>query len=86
MPFTVYEPPIHFSQMAPFLFIIQFFAAKKLVIMPHHSFNRLSAEVGDPSDRRLTFVNMTARCGSTLLGQGSNSKDIWDLGFNHCTN
>ena len=55
--------------MAPFLFIIQFFAAKKLVIMPHYSFNRLSAEVGDPSDRRLTFVNMTARCGSTLLSQ-----------------
>ena len=55
--------------MAPFLFIIQFFAAKKLVIVPHYSFNRLAVEVGDPSDRRLTFVNMTARCGSTLLSQ-----------------
>ena len=67
-------------QMAPFLFIIQFFAAKKLVIMPHYSFNRLSAEVGDPSDRRLTFVNMTARCGSTLLGQMINRTG--DKGWN----
>ena len=55
--------------MAPFIFIIQFFSAKKLVILPHYSFNRLAAEVGDPSDCRLTFVNMTARCGSTLLSQ-----------------
>ena len=37
--------------------------------MPHSSFNRLASEVGDPSDRRLTIVNMTSRCGSTLLGQ-----------------
>ena len=43
--------------------------AKKLVIMPHSSFNRLAAEIGDPQDRRVTFVNMTARCGSTLLTQ-----------------
>ena len=55
--------------MAPFIFIIQFLAAKKLVILPHSSFNRLAAEVGDPTDRKVTFVNMTARCGSTLLGQ-----------------
>ena len=51
------------------MFIIQFLAAKKLVILPHSSFNRLAAEVGDPTDRKVTFVNMTARCGSTLLGQ-----------------
>ncbi len=58
-------------QMAPFIFIIQFFAAKKLVVMPHSSFHRLAAEVGDPQEdgRKLTFVNMTARCGSTLLSQ-----------------
>ena len=55
--------------MAPFMFIIQFLAAKKLVILPHRSFNRLAAEGGDPADRKVTFVNMTARCGSTLLGQ-----------------
>lgn len=38
--------------------------------MPHSSFNQLAADIGSaPSDRKLTFVNMTARCGSTLLGQ-----------------
>ena len=56
-------------QRAPFAHIAQFNAAKKLVIMPHSSFNRLAAEVGDPSGRKVTFVNMTARCGSTLLSQ-----------------
>ena len=56
-------------QVAPFLWIAQFDVAKKLVIMPHSSFNRLAAEIGDPRDRKVTFVNMTARCGSTLLGQ-----------------
>ena len=39
--------------------------------MPHSSFNRLADETGPGSnrDKKLTFVNMTARCGSTLLGQ-----------------
>ena len=37
--------------------------------MPHRSFNRLASKVGDPTDRKLTLVNMTARCGSTLLAQ-----------------
>ena len=62
--FDIYE-----TKMAPFIFIIQFFSAKKLIILPHSSFNRLAAEVGDPTNCKVTFVNMTARCGSTLLGQ-----------------
>ena len=37
--------------------------------MSHSSFNRLGAEIGDPQNTRMTFVNMTARCGSTLLSQ-----------------
>ena len=39
--------------------------------MPHSSFNRLADEIGPATnlDKKLTFVNMTARCGSTLLGQ-----------------
>ena len=38
--------------------------------MPHSSLNQLAAEIGEaPFDRKLTIVNMTARCGSTLLGQ-----------------
>ena len=52
------------------MIIAQCNAAKQLILMPHSSFNRLAAEIGAaPSDRKLTFVNMTARCGSTLLGQ-----------------
>ena len=44
--------------------------AKQLIFMPHSSFNQLASEIGEvPSDKRLTFVNMTSRCGSTLLGQ-----------------
>ena len=54
----------------PFIFIIQLLKANRLVIMPHSSFNRLASEVGDPpANKRLTFVNMTSRCGSTLLSQ-----------------
>ena len=57
-------------QEEPFLIIAQCNAAKQLIVMPHSSFNQLAAEIGAaPSDRKLTFVNMTARCGSTLLGQ-----------------
>ena len=39
--------------------------------MPHSSFNQLAEEIGPAfnPDKKLTFVNMTARCGSTLLGQ-----------------
>ena len=45
-------------------------AAKQLILMPHSSFNKLAAEIGEaPSDKQLTLVNMTSRCGSTLLGQ-----------------
>ena len=51
------------------MFIAQYDLAKKLVIMPHSSFNRLAAEIDDPEGNKVTFVNMTARCGSTLLGQ-----------------
>ncbi len=50
----------------------QYLTAKKLVVIPHSSFHRLAAEVGDPmADGRckLTLINMTARCGSTLLCQ-----------------
>ena len=60
---------IYDIKIAPFMFIAQFLAAKKLIILPHPSFNRLAAEVGDATVCKMTFVNMTARCGSTLLGQ-----------------
>ena len=57
------------QQKAPFLFIAQFLKAKKLVIMSHSTFNRLGAEIGEPKNLKLAFVNMTARCGSTVLSQ-----------------
>ena len=45
-------------------------AAKQLIFMPHSSFDQLASEIGEvPCDKMLTFVNMTSRCGSTLLGQ-----------------
>ncbi len=41
----------------PFLWVKQFFCARKLVIMPHESLHRLAEEVGDPtSDKKLTFI------------------------------
>ncbi len=62
-------------QDAPFLFIKQFVSAKKLLIMPHSSFHKLAEEAGDPTadGRHLTMINMTARCGSTLLCQMANT-------------
>ncbi len=54
----------------------QYVAAKKLVVVPHSTFHRLAAEVGDPmadGSRKLTLINMTARCGSTLLCQMLNT-------------
>jgi hypothetical protein len=40
------------------------------VVVPISTFHRLASEVGDPTvDRKLTLINMTARCGSTLLCQ-----------------
>ena len=35
--------------------------------MPISSFHRLAEEIGDPKYRDMTFINMTTRCGSTLL-------------------
>ncbi len=61
--FNVYE-----TKLAPFVFITQYFKAVKLLVMPMSSFHRLAAEAGDPR-AKLSFVNMTARCGSTLLSQ-----------------
>ncbi len=52
----------------PFVFIHQFRLAKKLVILPMDSFHRLGDELGDPSVP-VCLVNMTARCGSTLISQ-----------------
>ena len=61
---------VYDTSKGPFLWIKQYLAAKKLVVIPHSTFHRLAAEAGDPADRKLTIINMTCRCGSTLLCQG----------------
>ena len=70
--FCVSEPDVNVydTSKGPFLWIKQYLAAKKLVVIPHSTLHRLAAEVGDPTDRKLTLINMTCRCGSTLLCQG----------------
>ncbi len=53
------------------MFISQYIKAKKLVVMPIESFHRLAGEIGEPK-MPVGVVNMTARCGSTLLAQMAN--------------
>jgi hypothetical protein len=62
--FNVYE-----TKCAPFIFIIHFFAARQLIVIPISTLHSLADEIGDPIDRKLSFINMTTRCGSTLLSQ-----------------
>ncbi len=59
------------STRFPFLFISQYLKAKKLVVMPIESFHRLAGEIGEPK-MPVGVVNMTARCGPTLLAQMAN--------------
>lgn len=54
---------------SPFVFMMQFLGAEQLVIVPNATLHRLASELGDPDDRKVSMVNMTARCGSTLLCQ-----------------
>jgi hypothetical protein len=63
--FNIYE-----TKCAPFIFIIHFFAARQLIVIPISTLHRLAEEVGEPTvDRKMCFINMTTRCGSTLLSQ-----------------
>lgn len=68
--FTVTEEDVDMwnTREIPFVFMFAFPMAKKLVIMPHHAFHRLAEKLGDP-EHKVTVINMTGRCGSTLLGQ-----------------
>ncbi len=45
--------------------------ARKLLILPLSSFNRLADELGDP-EVDVSLVHMTSRCGSTLISQMMN--------------
>ena len=59
------------TSIGPFAFINMFIAAKKLIFLPLKSFHRLAEEIGDPfkNDLKVVMIHMTARCGSTLLGE-----------------
>ena len=60
------------SEVGPFLCANTFIVAKYLVILPLTSFVKLSQEAGDPIKKhnlKITFIHMTTRCGSTLLGR-----------------
>ncbi len=52
----------------PFTYMAQATAAQKLVILPTWSFHRLAEDAGNPKVS-VAMVQMTARCGSTLLSQ-----------------
>ena len=55
----------------PFVFMAHYNEVKKLVIMSIDSFHRMADELGDPKVP-VCLVNMTARCGSTLVSQMMN--------------
>ena len=59
------------AKIGPFSFGNIFVTARYMVVLPLESFNRLADEAGDPikkNNARITIIHMTARCGSTLLG------------------
>ncbi len=65
---TTPEVDIYDTKKFPFVFISHYYEAKKLVILPIASFKRLGDELGDPKVP-VCLINMTARCGSTLISQ-----------------
>ncbi len=64
------DPDVDVSDLSrfPFLFISQYYQCRRLVFVPHASFYRLGEEIGDPK-AKVGVINMTSRCGSTLLSQ-----------------
>merc|ERR1712209_267707 len=65
--FTISTEDLYNVEKYPFIFIAQYKRARQLLIVPHSTLNRLADKIGNP--KNITFVNMTARCGSTLLCQ-----------------
>lgn len=67
--FTETEVNLYNTKDHPFLFMSQYKEAKRLIILPIPSFHRLAEEEIGPFKVPVTAINMTARCGSTLLCQ-----------------
>ncbi len=67
--FSLFNHNDKLFQNIPFVFAKKFLASKQLLIMPHSSLHRLADKIGDPAHhgKRLTFIDNTSRCGSTLL-------------------
>ena len=59
------------TTIGPFAYVNMFIAARKLIFLPIQHFHRLAEEAGDPfkNDLGIIMIQMTARCGSTLLGK-----------------
>ena len=68
--FVVTDPSVdvYCTKSFPFTAFGQQLVAKKLVIIDHATLHRLAERLGDPAVP-VSIVNMTARCGSTLLTQ-----------------
>ena len=62
------DKDVYDTSLAPFVFLIQFFEAQELYILPLKSMYRLADELGDPKVE-VSLLHMTARCGSTLVSQ-----------------
>ena len=56
------------SKHGSFMRIAQFYNAKKVILMPIHSFHKMAEQIGDVKGT-LIFATNTGRCGSTLLSQ-----------------
>ena len=58
------------TSIGPFAYVNTFIAAKKLIFLPLEHFHKLAEEAGNPfkNDLDIVMIHMTARCGSTLLG------------------
>ena len=54
------------TRISPFMFALQFLMAEKHLIVPHDVMYKLADEIGDPKVP-VTFLDMTGRCGSTLI-------------------
>ena len=54
------------TRISPFMFALQFWLAERLLIVPHNVLHKLADDIGDPK-ARITFLDMTGRCGSTLI-------------------
>ena len=54
------------TRISPFMFALQFWLAERLLLVKHEDLHEFGDKVGDPK-AKVTFLDMTGRCGSTLI-------------------